>query len=94
MIANYGCEDGSGVYYIRIDTGKCGDCQLRGCVGGCPRELFVIEEDDWGDEMAVVREDRRRTLQAACAACKPQDRPPDPLPCQSACGRQAIEHSW
>ena len=46
MLANYGYEDASGNYYIRIDTSICAENR------------------------------------------------PELLPCQSACGRDAIVHSW
>lgn len=37
MIANYGCKDGSGEYYISIDTDKCVPCTAgRACPDGLP----------------------------------------------------------
>ena len=41
MIANYGYKDGSGDYYISIDTDKCIDCSAgRACLTACPKEIL------------------------------------------------------
>ena len=71
MLANYGYEDASGNYYIRIDTSICAECAEHGCVSACPGHAFFIEPDDWDDDVAVVRPEVRNTLKALCAACKP-----------------------
>ncbi|MDR2076888.1 MAG: hypothetical protein LBP61_08190 [Desulfovibrio sp.] len=94
MIAHYGFEDGSGVFYITIDTGKCARCEDRGCAGGCPEGLFALEPDDEDIPVAGIREQARNALKAACAACKPLERRPALLPCQKSCGLEAITHSW
>lgn len=93
MIANYGYMDGSGEYYITIDTDKCIECEHRACVDACPIKMFAIEPDDYDDEVALIKEEFRRRIKYACAPCKPvTDRPE--LPCMSACTPQAITHSW
>lgn len=94
MIANYGYEDGTGAYYIKIDTSKCCDCDEIGCVKNCPADIFELEEDDFDNVVAVVKEQVRNTIKTVCASCKPLDNRPDLLPCQDACGKQAIVHSW
>ncbi|GAA0182795.1 hypothetical protein SH2C18_51040 [Clostridium sediminicola] len=94
MIANYGYEDGTGNYYITIDTNKCGACQEKGCLKACPQGLFQVEVDDWDDEVVVIPKDLCNTLRTVCAGCKPADNRPDRLPCQQACVAQAITHSW
>lgn len=94
MISNYGFEDASGIYYIRIDTDKCADCIEKGCIKGCPASVFVLEEDDWDHEVAVVKDGLRNALKLTCAYCKPLVDHPESLPCQNACGRQAIVHTW
>jgi Fe-S-cluster-containing hydrogenase component 2 len=93
MKANYGYLDGSGEYFITIDTDLCIECQDRGCVSACPVGLFEIIVDDYDDKVASIKEEHRKKLKYDCAACKPaSDRPP--LPCVTGCGPGAITHSW
>ena len=95
MIANYGCEDGSGAYYISIDTAKCSDCNDHGCItGGCPAAIFQLESDDWDNEIAVVKKETCNRLQSVCSDCKPLSDRPVMLPCQNACKLRSIVHSW
>ncbi|MCZ7663660.1 MAG: 4Fe-4S dicluster domain-containing protein [Thermoleophilia bacterium] len=93
MIANYGYQDGSGEYYITIDTDRCIECEGRWCVGACPQSLFVIEADDYDDEVATIAEGARKKLKEKCAACKPAGGH-ESLPCIDACRPGAISHSW
>ena len=93
MKANYGYLDGSGQYFITIDTDKCLDCSHHRCVEACPQGMFEIALDDYDDEVAQIKPAFRKKLKYECAVCKPvSDRPP--LPCQSACDLGALEHSW
>lgn len=94
MLANYGFEDASGAYYIQIDTEKCAQCIGRGCTRGCPMHVFELCEDDYDDVVAAVRDFLRDRINSICAACKQLDARSEMLPCQLACGRQAITHSW
>ena len=72
MIANYGYKDGSGEYYISIDTDKCTSCTAgRACLTACPKEMFEIITDDYDDEVAAVKQSFRRTLAFDCTGCKP-----------------------
>jgi ferredoxin len=93
MIANYGYEDGSGAYFITIDTAGCLVCEGRWCVDACPQQLFVIQVDDDDEEVAAVVEGGRRLLREQCAACKP-GAGHQSLPCTKACVPGAISHSW
>lgn len=94
MIANYGYKDGSGDYYISIDTDKCIDCAAeRACLTACPKEMFEIITDDYDDEVAWVKKPNCRTLAYDCADCKPSGGYSS-LPCVSACTPGAIKHSW
>ena len=93
MIANYGYQDGSGEYYITIDTDCCLTCEGRWCVEACPERIFAIEVDDYEDEVAVIIEAARRRLKERCAGCKPTGGR-DRLPCTTACRPGAISHSW
>jgi Fe-S-cluster-containing hydrogenase component 2 len=93
MKANYGYLDGSGEYYITIETDKCIECGHHACTTACPKGLFEIIVDDYDDEVAAVKEDLRKKIKYECGPCKPvSDRPP--LPCVEACTPGAITHSW
>ena len=50
MLSNYGYEDGSGNYYITIDTDKCSECGEKPCLQACPEGIFQTELDDYDDE--------------------------------------------
>ncbi len=91
MIANYGYEDGSGHYYIKIDTAKCAECAVKKCIEVCIEKLFATELDDFDDEVVVIREDVRHTLQTNCARCKAEEKAE---PCVAACEANAIAFSW
>jgi ferredoxin len=96
MLANYGYSDGSGNYFITIDTDKCTGC--GDCVSVCPAEIFVVVEEDPNDPMndqpvAMCRPDKKKKVKYECGPCKPStDRPP--LPCVQICHAEAISHSW
>ena len=93
MKANYGYMDGSGEFYITIDTDICIDCDDHGCVKACPRGLFEVIVDDYDDEVAAIKGELRKKIKYECGDCKPtSDRPP--LPCMEACSGGAIVHSW
>ncbi len=94
-MAHYGYKDGSGDYFIVIDTDKCDGC--GDCVPACPAAVFEIMEDPYDpfreEPVAVVTEAERNKIKYSCAPCKPDhDRPP--LPCLAACPVDAISHSW
>ena len=91
MIANYGYEDGSGHYYIKIDTSKCAECTAKGCITACPEKLFATELDDFDDEVVLIKEDARNTLQTSCAHCKSTGAKEI---CRQACEADAIGFSW
>jgi Fe-S-cluster-containing hydrogenase component 2 len=93
MRAHYGYKDGSGEYFITIETDACIDCVGMPCVKVCPTGVLEPYEDDYDDLVVAVKEDFRRRLKYACAPCKPvSDRLP--LPCVEACPADTIEHSW
>lgn len=93
MKANYGYKNGSGDYFITIDTDKCVPCDHQACARACPEGVLEIILDDYDDEVAAVVEDHRKKIKYSCAPCKPdRDRPT--LPCLTACTSGAITHSW
>ena len=93
MRANYGYKDGSGDYFIVIETDACVACSDKPCVAACPNGVLEVIEDDYDDEVVAVGEGFRGKLKYACAPCKPVSDPP-PLPCVEACPHDAVEHSW
>ena len=94
MKAHYGYKDGSGDYFIVIDTDKCTGC--GDCVKKCPQnvlELILNEFDIEGETMVAVKEEHRKKIKYSCSPCKPvagQKR----IPCTTACETDAIHHSW
>ena len=95
MLANYGYKDGSGDYFITIDTGKCDGC--GDCISACPNGVLEIVENEFdpleGGQIAAVTEGHRKKIKYSCAPCKPTSGRKE-LPCISACEPDAITHSW
>ena len=95
MIANFGYKDGSGEYFITIDTELCTGC--GDCVPVCPAGVLEVRENDFDpladDNMAAVTEEHRKKIKYSCAPCKPTDVHADP-PCIAVCESKAITHSW
>ena len=92
--ANYGYKDGSGEYFITIDTDLCNSCEK--CVEACPAGVLEIAEDELdplGDEtIAIVSEGHRKKIKYSCAPCKGGET--KDLPCVKACEPGALSHSW
>lgn len=94
MKAHYGYKDGSGDYFIIVDTDKCNGCGK--CAQSCPYHVLEIISNDYdieGGNMASVREEQRKKIKYACAPCKPMTGERK-MPCILACVPKAIEHSW
>lgn len=90
-IAHYGYTDGSGEYYISIDSGKCDGC--RECVTACPQGLFEVALDDYDDLVARVKDELKKEQKYLCNPCKAASQG-RALPCVTACKPKAITHSW
>jgi Fe-S-cluster-containing hydrogenase component 2 len=95
MIAQFGYKDGSGEFFISIDTDKCNGC--GDCVPVCPAGVLEMRENDFDpladDNMAAVTEEHRKKIKYSCALCKPSGDRPE-LQCMSVCEPNAITHSW
>jgi len=78
-IGNYGYKDGSGDFFIVIDTDKCGDCK-HGCIIACPEKMLILGEDinDPDNEMIIVDPKMKKEIKYKCSPCA--------RPCVSACG--------
>ncbi len=92
MLANYGYKDGSGEYYITIDTDKCNGCSK--CIGVCPTDPKVLEMivNDYDEEVVAVSDVQRQKIKYSCAPCKPVNGPKPP--CVQVCEPGAMTHSW
>ena len=95
MLAHYGYKDGSGDYFITIDSGKCDGCGR--CVEACPYGVLEVGEDGNDpfreEPVAKVTEAERKKIKYTCAPCKPVTGR-KLLPCVEACPLEAISHSW
>ncbi|MBW1880079.1 MAG: 4Fe-4S dicluster domain-containing protein [Deltaproteobacteria bacterium] len=92
MKAHYGYEDGSGRFYLTVDTDLCTGCE--DCLAACPAEVFEMVEEDPIDErmVAAVSDAHRKKLKYSCNPCKPSGY--TSLPCVAACEPGALAHSW
>ncbi len=91
MRANYGYADGSGEFYITIDTDKCDGC--GDCVTACPKGILEVIIDDYDESKVAVNKEFAKSLGYEClgyhAKCAK-----DASNCHSACKEDAIEHTW
>lgn len=97
MLANYGFKDGTGDYFITIDSDKCNAC--GDCVPACPEGVLAVGEDEndplRDDPVAFVVPEQRKKIKFTCNTCKPSaGYYISQLPCVRACPTSAMIHSW
>lgn len=94
MIANYGFKDGSGDWFIIIDTDKCNGC--GNCAEFCPAKILKIGPDEIDifreEPVAFVKHEEHKKVRYSCAPCKP-GYGAKAAPCVAACETKAISHS-
>ena len=91
MKAHYGYSDGSGDYFIIIDTDNCDGCGE--CVTACSENVLEIAEDDYGKTVAKVRDKIRIKLGYVCPGFNPGCSKKE-INCRTACKCDAISHTW
>jgi ferredoxin len=92
VITHYGYSDGSGDYYITIDTDKCNGCGK--CIKQCPKsalQLEIIFLDLEDKTIASVTDEHRKKIKYTCSSCKPES---NSSPCVLACESNAIKCTW
>ncbi len=90
MRAHYGYADGTGEYFIIIDTDKCDGCGE--CVAACPENVLEMAEDDYGKLVAKVKDEIITTLGYICPGfkvCSQRE-----VNCRARCKHDAIAHTW
>jgi len=87
----YGYADGTGNYFITIDTARCDGCGE--CVPACPSGIFEVTANESGQPKAKVKEGVRKKLVMVCpgyeACLSKLERN-----CHKLCPGDAINHTW
>ncbi len=94
MIANYGFKDGSGDWYVTIDTDKCNGCGE--CAEVCPARILEVGPNEMDifrvESIAFVKTEERNKIKYSCAPCRP-GYGAEAAPCVEVCKSKAITHS-
>ncbi|OGP62998.1 MAG: hypothetical protein A2170_08280 [Deltaproteobacteria bacterium RBG_13_53_10] len=94
MIGNFGFKDGSGDWFVVIDTDKCNGCGK--CVEVCPAKILEVGPDEFDifreTPVISVKHDERKKIRYSCAPCRPGYATELP-PCVASCEPGAISHS-
>jgi predicted CoA-substrate-specific enzyme activase len=91
MKVHYGYSDGTGNYYITIDSGKCNSCGK--CVSACPATVFEMMHSNGSQPKAAVKEMMRKKLAIVCPGhlvCSQEHKDN----CHSICEKNIISHTW
>ena len=95
MQANFGYRDGSGEFYITLETDHCNGC--GDCVSVCPAKMWELAANEYNPlaegRIAMIKVASRKSVKYDCGPCKPPSGARS-LPCVSACKTAAISHSW
>ncbi len=92
MITHYGYIDGSGEFYIVVDSDKCSGCGK--CIAVCHQQALELQTEfiDLDDKIvSAVKEEHRKKIKYTCTACKPET---GQTPCTLACESKAISCVW
>ena len=97
MLAHYGYKDGSGDFFITVDTELCDGC--GDCVEACPADVLELVENEFDIEaetpIVAVTAEHGKKIKYSCAPCKPAaGYSVAELPCVKACTPAALDHSW
>ncbi len=87
---NYGYSDGTGSYYITIDTGRCDGCGA--CADVCPADLLFLSCEN-GRTVATVKGEAIKRIAQLCPGiqfCRSRQE----KTCHGVCQANAISHSW
>ncbi|MBI2864613.1 MAG: ferredoxin family protein [Chloroflexi bacterium] len=91
MLANYGYTDGSGDYFLTIDTDQCDGCAR--CITACGENVLEMAKDDYGKLVAKVRDQVAPKLSYVCLGiergCSRREKS-----CQTECELNAITLTW
>ena len=91
MKAHYGYTDGTGDYFITIDSGQCDGCGY--CVEACPAGILIMAREDGSQLKAELKEEARKNLAFLCPgflSCRHRHE----VNCHSVCSKDAISHTW
>jgi len=86
----YGYTDGTGDYFITIDTSLCDGCGE--CVSACTEGVLEIIHENSARPKARVKEQVRKKLAYVCPGftrCKENE-----TNCHQSCPHNAIDHAW
>ncbi|MFH1383217.1 MAG: acyl-CoA dehydratase activase [Chloroflexota bacterium] len=87
----YGYNDGTGDYFITIDTGQCDGCGQ--CVSACPATIFEVIGENGQQPKARVAESARKRLAILCPGYSSCSRAHE-TNCKSVCQQEAISLTW